>query len=487
MMGTIAPFAARIAATASSRGQTRAPRRAAGPCLVAAMLIASPTTALAQRSLPPLESFELDNGLRVVLQPVPSRRHVSVVVTYDVGSRDVPRGYSGLAHLTEHLLFEGTDAAGSGLDALLEDAGVVERNGITTPDHTVLYELVPVAALERALWIEATRMAHTLARVDAQALETQRRVVLHEGRQRGRHGSIGRITSLLYEHLYHRDVAHPYRRVFEHEEDIGAIQLPHVQRFFQTRYGPDDATLSLAGGFDPATARAAIERYFGPIRRSGPRAPRPAAAPPRVMPFERRVTYDAHTQHDEIYVLWPTPAYREPGDAELDVLRQLLVGRTDAPLYRALRTSGLAVSVAVRQHSQALGSYFQVHAVAARGHHTGELLSVIDGVLDAMRDRAPDEQAVARARLEWETAFLLGTESLVSIARRHGTRVQGEVPTADAEIRRYRAVTRETVRDTLRDWLPPDRRLVFFVASHPRARPEGEVVSVRDVPPRRTR
>ena len=67
---------------------------------------------------------------------------------------------------------------------------------------------------------------------------------------------------------------HPYGHIVEQEGDVSAIRLPHVQWFFQRYYRPDNATLTAIGGFDPARLRAEIERYFGPIRSTGPAGPR---------------------------------------------------------------------------------------------------------------------------------------------------------------------------------------------------------------------
>lgn len=437
-------------------------------------LVELPRPLEAQLSLGPI-AYHLANGLRVILQPVPGRRFTAVAVTYRVGSSDAPRGWTGLAHLSEHLMFSGTDL----LDEVevylrLEAAGAVERNGETGPDRTVFYELVPTSQLPWALWIESQRMARTLAGLTEARVERQRQVVLHEGWERGGYGWRG----LLAERLYAGALgdAHPYRALVEDAEDVAAVRLPHVQWFIQRYYAPDRATLVLVGGFDPERVRPLIERHFGPIRRSAPPpsdTPASAVAP---LSHERRVELEIQHDRDQLYVAWPTPPLYAPGDAELDVIATLLAERRDSPIRAALVESGLALEVDVGQRSHERGSVFVIHAVPAPGHSVEELRVALDRVLARVR-RAPfDEDAVARARGWWIRELRLGVEDLASHAIRLGIDTRGYRPTLESERRRYLGVTATHVERTIRRWLSRGR-LVLVGVANPRAAPRGRVRS----------
>lgn len=448
-----------------------APRTLATTILAVALLAAS---AEAQGALAPLEEHRLDNGLRVILQPLPQRRHVTVCMTYHAGSRDAPRGYTGLAHLTEHAMFDLSDQLGEGgVIAALERYGAVDRNGATTNDRTYYYETLPRENLSWALWLEAHRMGYLLSELTPASLERQRRIVLHESRERGRQTSVGRIWPMLEDEIFRAD--HPYHDLHEREEDVSAVRLEHVQWFFQTHYAPDNATLVVIGGFEPAEARALVERYFGAIRRSAPAPERPRPSVERLR-SEIRITYEAHTSADEVILAWPTPPFGAPGDAELDVLARLLTGRPDRPLNRAL--ARITSSLSVRQHSQELGSMFTISAVAARGHHTGEVVEAIDRVLAEAREREPDASEVQRARAVWAEWFRLLVEEPAAFARHLGIRTpDGRVPGPEYEQARYRAVEPSDVRDVVRRWLPQHGRVVTFVASNPSAPRGGRLVS----------
>ena len=418
--------------------------------------------------------FTLPNGMRVILAPVPGRRFVAVAVTYDVGSSDAPSGWTGLAHLTEHLMFSGTDELNEvEIYLRLEAAGAVERNGETTVDRSIFYEMLPGAQLDWAFWIESQRMARLLAGLTEARVARQREVVLHEGWERGAYGWRGVLAHQLYAGIFSE--SHPYASIVERDDDVRAISLPHVQTFFQQHYGPDDATLVVVGGFDPERVRASVERYFGPIVRSAPRPPDPELAPVAPLDHEQHVTVEIQDERDRLFVAWPTPALYAPGDAECDVLATLLSQRRDAPLRAALLETGLALDVMVRQRSHAHGSIFMIEAVPSPGVNIATLLGAIDTALARVRAQPFDEPAVVEARERWERQMRLGAEDLVGRAVRLGGSTDAFVPTLDAELRRYRDVGADDVRDTVSRWLPSDRRLVLVGAANPNAPPRGRV------------
>lgn len=426
--------------------------------------------------------YTLDNGLDVILQPVPGRRFAAVLVSYHVGSADAPSGWSGLAHLTEHLMFSGTDRLGEVETYLqLEAAGAVQRNGETTPDRSIFYSVLPGAQLRWALWIEAHRMARLLAGLDAGRVARQRAVVLHEGWERGVYGWRGLLTRSLYDGVLPAE--HPYRGIVERADDVRAVRLRHVQYFFQRYYAPDNATLVIVGGFDPGAAREAIEARFGPIVRSG-RAPEPLEAAPLVaLEAERRIDVAIQDRRDRLRIAWPTPALYAEGDAELDVISTLLAGERQSPLRAALIESGLAVELEVIQRSHALGSVFTIEAVPAEGRAVEELREAIDAALGRVRSGGFDEEATARAAARWVRRVRLRTEDLEARARALATATERYVPSLERERRRYEAVDADAVRRAMARWLPARRRLVLRGLASPSHPASGEVLSDRVITP----
>jgi zinc protease len=299
------------------------------------------------------QRFSLRNGLGVVLAPDPRERDLCVLVRYAVGSRDDPRGYRGLAHLAEHMVLR----AGNTFEQL-EDVGVRDSNGITTPDETYYYAVASPAALPRVLWLLASHMAFAAADVDAAGLEREREVVLHEWRERTEGEASVLIAESLSAALY--PAGHPYALPLDRPDDVRAAGVRELQWFLQTYYGPAHATVIVAGNFQPATARDLIERYFAPIpdARGGPVR---AAVPPSNLAAPREITHRRRVSAPSLHWAWPIPGR---ASAELSALR-VLAGLLSSELERVLvAEAGPALAAEAYVQTREHESLFVVHVTA---------------------------------------------------------------------------------------------------------------------------
>lgn len=445
--------------------------------LLAFVALPAPAIAVLPEVQAPIR-YSLPNGLSVVLDPLPGHSTAAVVVSVAAGRRDQPQGWTGLAHLTEHLLFEGTPAAPGETVARLERLGASAVNGETGSDWTRYYEVVPAAQLETVLWLEAERFAHGLDGLDEEGVNAQRRVVDRERAMRdmGREPLWDLVSSILY------PSGHPYGRSRELTDDVHAVRLANVRWFFQRHYAPDRLTLSLSGAFEPDRARAWIERYFGPLRRGGVEAPPAFERPPTIVfEGERRVLAEARRSDDALYVLWPTPPWGAAGDAELDFLARELDHRLEETLVR----SGRALRVRVRQGSGVLASSFSVWIEVPRHSGTLEPLNALDRELRALRREALSAASIQAWRESLLEDELLGMESALTRAKANARRVPSfpdGVYDLGSNLARYSAVTAEGVHETTNRWLPMTRRLVVSIASRHEAPAEGRIVSDMVVP-----
>src|SRR5688500_17365648 len=225
-------------------------------------------SALAAQTVPPLvyEKYTLPNGLTVILHEDRSVPLVTVNTWYHVGSGDEMPGRTGFAHLFEHVMFMGSENVPEGqLDVMFEGAGA-QINGSTTEDRTNYYEELPSNALPLALWIDADRMGWLLATMSQSKLDLQRDVVKNERRQSYDNQPYGRASETISAALYPPD--HPYSwPTIGSMADLSAASLEDVKDFFRTWYAPNNATLTVAGDFDPAQTKRWIEQYFGAIPR----------------------------------------------------------------------------------------------------------------------------------------------------------------------------------------------------------------------------
>ncbi|AUY49573.1 pitrilysin family protein [Streptomyces sp. CB01881] len=226
-----------------------------------------------------ITEHRLANGLRVVLSEDHLTPVAAVCLWYDVGSRHEVKGRTGLAHLFEHLMFQGSaNVSNNGHFELVQGAGG-SLNGTTSFERTNYFETMPAHQLELALWLEADRMGSLLAALDDASMENQRDVVKNERRQRYDNVPYGtafeKLTALSFPD------GHPYHHTpIGSMADLDAATLEDARTFFRTYYAPNNAVLSVVGDIDPEQTIAWVEKYFGSIpAHDGKQPPRDGALP----------------------------------------------------------------------------------------------------------------------------------------------------------------------------------------------------------------
>ncbi|MBN1337653.1 MAG: insulinase family protein [Deltaproteobacteria bacterium] len=438
--------------------------------LLASLLALSLSAPAAEIPVPVLRTdiFTLSNGLQVILSEDHDVPVVHVEVWYHVGSKDEPAGRTGFAHLFEHLMFQGSRQHDRDYILSLQEIGAVV-NGSTNTDRTNYYERVPAEELPRALFAEADRMGWLL--IDEARLGNQRDVVRNERRQNYENRPYGAVRLALPELLWPE--GHPYAHpVIGSHEDLEAATLSDVRDFFRAWYTPNNATLTVVGDFDPAEARTLVERFFGPVPR-GPDPPSRAAPPPegvRPLPAAlsgaKEVTLTLPVPVPKVWIAYLTPALYAPGDADLDLLADVLSDGDDSRLHTALvRERKVAREVQAMQSSSQYQSVFLVQATPSEGHTTAEIVAAVDTVLADLSAHPPTEEEIEAARAGAVRHILegLGTVAGKSRALQSYNHFLGEPEALDRDLERYRTATLASVRKALQTWLPPDRRLVIHV------------------------
>lgn len=394
----------------------------------------------------PHETYTLDNGLTVILHTDHTLPQVVVNLWFDVGSKDEAPGRSGFAHLFEHLMFTGTtrlpDAT---FDELMEAHGGW-NNAWTAEDATDYYDVGPSHLVDTLLWMEADRMQGLAAAMTQDKLDRQRDVVRNERRQTTEDTPYGAAWNELPELCY--PPGHPYAHsVIGSHEDLVAATLDDVVDFFETWYVPNNASLVVAGDFDPASVKATIQRYFGglPARPLPPRWTGPVPALP-----QQAVTERTDRVNIPLSILtWHTPAAYQPGDAAYDVLGALLGGGRASRLYdRLVQTDGVALEITAEQHSQALSSQFFIELKPADGVAPEALEDRALAIVAQLAAEGPTEAELERVHNQLEVSFLQGLESLTGRASRLN-RYQaslGDPGYLAADLQRYRAVTAADVQ-----------------------------------------
>lgn len=352
----------------------------------------------------PFEEYDLDNGLHVILSEDHSVPFVQVNLWYRVGAKDEVEGRSGFAHLFEHLMFQGSEHMDGEYFGPLQRIGA-QINGTTNMDRTNYFEGVPSEQLPLALWLESDRMGFLLPALTQEKLDNQKLVVRNERRQSYENRPYGMTWWWLFENLY--PAGHPYHipTIGKHE-DIDAANLEDVKAFFRQWYLPNNASLSIAGDFDPAEAKALVAKYFGDLP-SGPQPSPILDVEPTVMAEEVVIRKTDDVPHNKVWMAWHSPGVYQPGDAELDTLSSILSAGKDSRLYQALvEKETIAQDVSAYQVSMLLGSFYVIEATAAEGVAPDELVAAIDAELAAVAESGVTDDEVALAKTNWEASFV---------------------------------------------------------------------------------
>jgi len=394
------------------------------------------------------DTFVLENGLPVILHVDRSSPLVAVDVWYHVGSKDESPGRTGFAHLFEHLMFMGSrNAPYPAFDAIMESWGG-HNNGTTSNDRTNYYEIGPRNLLETFLWLEADRLATLPDVITDEELERQRKVVQNERRQSYENRPYGRAELVVPEAMYLPN--HPYHwPTIGSHADLEAATVADVRAFFESFYRPSNASLVIAGDFDPAAARALVEKYFG----WQPKRPRPTRAPQPATPVLERdveIALTDRVQLPRLRLTWHSPALFAPGDADLDMAAHVLGGGKSSRLYKALVfDQRIAQDAFAYQSSQILGSLFQVGATAKPGHNLDEITAAVTAEIDRLASDGPTEAELARARNTHLADFYKSLDHLQTRADllNHYQHVLGDPDGVARDVARYERTTAESVRE----------------------------------------
>lgn len=351
----------------------------------------------------PLQRHRLDNGLEVVLQHDKTLPLIAVNLWYHVGSKNERPRRTGLAHLFEHMLFQGSAHVGvNDHFRLVQQAGGT-ANGSTWFDRTNYYETLPASHLDLALWLESDRMGFLLPALDQEKLENQRQVVMNERRERIDNQPYGRAFERLHEMLY--PVDHPYRwPVIGYMEDIAATTLTDVADFFATYYAPNNAVLTLVGDYDPRPTLDRVEHYFGAIPRGQPIPS--VTAPPAIEPTPDREVMPDAVELSRIYIATTVPGLGHRDWYAADLLATALSSGKSSPLYADLvYDRQLATDVSAFVLPTELAATFAVVATARPGIEIELLEEAIGKHLDSAAERRLDLQDLERAQNKVVTAW----------------------------------------------------------------------------------
>ena len=404
------------------------------------------------------ESFDLPNGLHVILHQDNSNPLVAVSVLYHVGSKDEIPTRTGFAHFFEHLLFEGSENIGRGeyMQLIQSNGGALNAN--TSNDRTFYYEILPSNQLELGLWMESERMLH--AKIDQVGVDTQREVVKEEKRQRVDNQPYASFLSEMFVRAFKQ---HNYRWVpIGSMDHLNAATLEEFMAFYKKYYVPNNATLSIAGDIDVAQTKAMNTKYFGGIP-AGATVQRPSAYEP---PLGGEVV---DTIYDNIQIPAVFAGYRMVSETHPDTyaLQMLTTALSDGPSSRFSKRmvdqDQNALQVAAFPFAMEHHGVFIALALANGATSTGTLMTTMEEEISKMQQEPLSEKEFTKLLNKVESDYVNRNSGVAGIAENLANYhvYYGDANLINTEIERFRTVTPADLQRVAQTYLKPENRVVL--------------------------
>jgi zinc protease len=383
----------------------------------------------------PISTFELENGLEIVVIE-DHRAPVAVhMLWYRAGAADEPPGVSGIAHFLEHLLFKATDKIESGaFSRIVEENGGTD-NAFTSYDYTAYIQRVAADRLELMMQLEADRMRNL--RLTEADIITERDVIIEERNQRTENNPGALFGEQRQAAQY---LNHPYAiPIIGWRHEMVSLSLDDALAFYRTHYAPNNAILIVAGDVVPNEVLAMAQRHYGPLEPTIdlPQRIRPQE-PPQTAP--RRLTFeDPRVGQDYVIRTYLAPE-RDSGDqrpaAALVLLAELLGGSGITSFMGErlqLETQRAVYSAAFYSGTSYDDTTFGVIVVPSAGRSLTDSEADMDEVIAAFLETGVDLDQLARIKMQIRAADIYADDSTQGLARRYGAALTSGLTIEDIE------------------------------------------------------
>nr|WP_321458032.1 pitrilysin family protein [uncultured Cohaesibacter sp.] len=367
-------------------------------------------------------TFNLENGLQVVVIPDHRAPVVTHMIWYKAGAADEVPGVSGIAHFLEHLMFKGTKAHPDGEFSKIIASLGGEENAFTTQDYTAYYQRVAKQHLKLMMELEADRMAN-LQLTDDQ-VKPELKVILEERAMRIDSNPSALLSESLDAALYRN---HPYGiPIIGWEHEMEQLDRQDAINWYNEYYTPNNAILIVAGDVTEDEVRTLAQETYGKVeRRAEPKARiRPHEPPQRT---ERTLTLrDERVNQATVRRAYTVPSdtTSKNGESEaLDLLAYILGSGPNSRLYKAL--------VVDNKIATAAGAYYQgtglddtdmtFYGIPTADHTVGDVVQAIESQIESVIKNGVSEDEVARAKRSLLAQTFYAQDNQASLARIVGT------------------------------------------------------------------
>lgn len=404
--------------------------------------------------------YDLPNGLHVILHEDHSTPIVAVSVMYHVGSKNEDPERTGFAHFFEHLLFEGSDNIKRGEFMKLVQSAGGQLNANTTQDRTFYYEVLPSNQLELALWMESERMAY--AKIDDIGVETQRKVVKEEKKQRYDNTPYGQLLSVVYENAFTK---HPYRWTpIGKEQYIDQAKLSEFMDFYKTFYVPNNAVMVVGGDIDIAKTKEMISKYYGNIPKGTKAIPRPTEVEPATT-AEKRVNFYDNVQLPAVILAYHAPKLGSDDSYALDMLTNLLSqgksSRFQNTIVQKQQKALQAGAFAIPNEDPGVVMMF---AIANMGTKPEDLEKSMDDEIERLKTQGLTDEEYQKIINQAENDFIQQNQRVQGVVTNLATyyTFQHDANLINSELDRYRKISKDDLKRVANKYFTKENRLVVY-------------------------
>ncbi len=404
--------------------------------------------------------YTMPNGLHVILQEDHSTPIVAVSVMYHVGSKNEDPQRTGFAHFFEHLLFEGSDNIKRGEYMKFIQSAGGQLNANTTQDRTFYYEVLPSNQLELALWMESERMAH--AKIDDIGVETQRKVVKEEKKQRYDNTPYGQLINVIFENAY---TVYPYRwSPIGKEQYIDQATLDEFMNFYKTFYVPNNAVLVISGDITADQAKPLIAKYFGEIPKGTKAIPRPTEAEP-IQTAEKRVNFYDNIQLPAVILGYHIPKQGTDDYYAVQLLTQLLSqGKSSRFEKEIVDKQQKAVQAGAFDLGNEEPGMAIMLGIANSGIKPEVLEASMLAEIEKVKKDGITEEEYKKLQNQAESDFISQNQKDIGVATNLATyyTFQGNANLINTDLERYKKVTKDDIKRVANKYLTKENRLVVY-------------------------
>jgi predicted Zn-dependent peptidase len=404
--------------------------------------------------------YDLPNGLHVILHEDHTIPTVAISVLYHVGSKNEDPTRTGFAHFFEHLLFEGSENIGRGeyMKLIQNNGGVINAN--TSFDRTFYFETLPSNKLEQGLWMESERMLH--AKIDDIGLETQRKVVKEEKKQRYENTPYGRLLEQIFKNAY---TQHPYQWTpIGEAQYIDQASLPEFLDFYKTFYVPNNATLSVGGDINIPQAKAWIEKYFGGIPRGTKDIPRPNIVEPQ-QTAEKRVTFYDKVQLPAVVFAYHAPAQGTPDAYALEMVAKILSqGKSSRLQKQVVDKQQKAVAAGAFNLPSEDPGLAMMYGIGNMGVTPEDLEKAMDEEVNKILSEGISAEELQKCKNQIENEFISQNQRVLGIVENLANYhvYYGDANLINKELDRYMKVSAADMLTAAKKYLVKTNRLVLY-------------------------